>query len=131
LAAKRVLDSYSSSLAVFDKNVTRVARGFSLKVAEFNQLTLDTIYDGLLREKVLVLVKKEYYPNGGKSKIDLYISDGSKQIVIENTLNASDQVRSVKRYIKAVDTKIKVNRENTIFLFITKIGMNRYQALWV
>jgi hypothetical protein len=131
LAAKRVLDSYSSSLAVFDKNVTRVPRGFSLKVAEINQLTLDTIYDGLLREKVLVLVKKEYYPSGGKSKIDLYISDGSKQIVIENTLNASDQVRPVKRYIEAADTKIKVNRENTIFLFITKIGMNRYQALWV
>jgi hypothetical protein len=115
------LDSYSSSLAAFDKKVTRVPRGFSLKVAEINQLTLDTVYDGLLREKVLVLVKKEYYPNGRKSKIDLYIPDGSKQIVIENTLNASDQVRPVKRYIEAADTKIKVKRENTIFLFIKKI----------
>jgi hypothetical protein len=56
LGGERVLDLYSSSVAAFDKKVAIVPRGFSLKAAEINQLTLDTVYDLLLREKVLVLV---------------------------------------------------------------------------
>jgi predicted DNA-binding transcriptional regulator YafY len=54
-AAKRALDSFSSSLASFDKKVARVPRGFSLMPAEIKQSILDAVYDGLLREKVLVL----------------------------------------------------------------------------
>ncbi|CAA0120438.1 helix-turn-helix transcriptional regulator [Zhongshania aliphaticivorans] len=54
-AAKRVLDSFSSSLALFDEKVARIPRGFGLMPAEIPQSILDAVYDGLLREKILVL----------------------------------------------------------------------------
>jgi len=55
LTAKRTLDSYSSSLAAFDKKIAQIPRGFSLKPAEICHSILDAVYDGLLREKVLLL----------------------------------------------------------------------------
>lgn len=53
--ARSTLEAYSSSLATFEKKVARIPQGFSLIPAEIVNGVLDAVYDGLLREKILVV----------------------------------------------------------------------------
>jgi len=43
------------------------------------------------------VVKKEY------ENIDLYITDGSKQVIIENKIHAGDQEKQIQRYVEIIE----------------------------
>ncbi|MCK7544970.1 PD-(D/E)XK nuclease family protein [Marinobacter bryozoorum] len=66
------------------------------------------------------VVRKEYCPNGQSDQIDLYITDGEKEIVIENKLNAKDQKRQVLRYLDAIGANSQRKAKNTLFIYLTK-----------
>ncbi|WP_161492511.1 PDDEXK-like family protein [Oceanisphaera profunda] len=65
-------------------------------------------------------VRKEYSPNSQGNQIDLYITDGKRQIVIENKLNAQDQKNQVARYLEAVGATDPALADNTLFIYLTK-----------
>jgi len=65
-------------------------------------------------------VRKEYCPNGKDDQIDLYITDGIKEIVIENKLNAHDQPRQIIRYLDAIGANKPEKAEDTLFIYLTK-----------
>ncbi|SMN00078.1 hypothetical protein SPONN_1246 [uncultured Candidatus Thioglobus sp.] len=44
--------------------------------------------------------------------IDIYITDGSKHIIIENKVRSGDQRKQIKRYIKTINDENKENKEN-------------------
>ncbi len=67
-----------------------------------------------------VSIRKEYVPNGEVDQIDLYITDGSRQLVIENKLNAQDQKRQVARYLRAVGATDPEQANETLFIYLTK-----------
>src|SRR5690606_39478312 len=67
-----------------------------------------------------VEVRKEFCPAEKSEQIDLFLSDGNRQIVIENKLNAKDQEGQVKRYLKAVGATSGETAENTLFIYLTK-----------
>lgn len=66
------------------------------------------------------VVRKEYCPNGQDDQIDLYITDGNREIVVENKLNAHDQPRQVIRYLDAIGANTPAHAENTLFVYLTK-----------
>lgn len=66
------------------------------------------------------VVRKEYCPNGKSEQIDLYITDGVKEILIENKLNAHDQPRQVMRYLDAIGANKPDQSEDTLFIYLTK-----------
>ena len=67
-----------------------------------------------------VTVLKEHCPDGQEDQIDLWITDGKRQIVIENKLNAQDQRRQVARYLKAVGATDSAQADDTLFIYLTK-----------
>lgn len=67
-----------------------------------------------------VIVRKEHCPIGHGEQIDLYITDGARQIVIENKLNAKDQKYQVKRYLTAVGATEPAQADDTLFIYLTK-----------
>lgn len=67
-----------------------------------------------------VIVRKEHCPLSHGEQIDLYITDGMRQIVIENKLNARDQKAQVKRYLAAVGATQPAQADNTLFIYLTK-----------
>lgn len=67
-----------------------------------------------------LVVRKEYRPSSESERVDLYISDGSGVIVIENKLNALDQPGQVKRYLKAVGADTGERSKETLFIYLTK-----------
>lgn len=70
-----------------------------------------------------VEVKKEYCPSQQSERIDLFITDGSRQIVIENKLNAQDQKRQVERYLRAIGSTCGERAADTLFIYLTKDRM--------
>lgn len=66
------------------------------------------------------VVRKEFCPVGQSEQIDLYITDGNRQIVIENKLNAQDQPRQAQRYLQAVGTAGSAGKTETLFVYLTK-----------
>jgi|GEM_PF-987400 len=89
---------------------------------QFLKLFLEVIGRGgwLDLDSPLLVVHKEFGPVGNEDKIDLYISDGSKVIVIENKLNAKDQPGQVKRYLRAIGADKGNLPENTLFIYLSK-----------
>ncbi|ERS84092.1 hypothetical protein Q672_19485 [Marinobacter sp. EVN1] len=67
-----------------------------------------------------VTVLKEHCPDGQEDQIDLWITDGKRQIVIENKLNAQDQYRQVARYLEAVGATDSAQADDTLFIYLTK-----------
>lgn len=67
-----------------------------------------------------VTVLKEHCPDGQEDQIDLWITDGKRQIVIENKLNAQDQRRQVARYLEAVGATDSAQADDTLFIYLTK-----------
>jgi hypothetical protein len=67
-----------------------------------------------------VKIHREYCPTGKGEQIDLYITDGSKQILIENKLNAKDQKCQVSRYLNVVGATDPATSDNTLFIYLTK-----------
>lgn len=67
-----------------------------------------------------LVVRKEYRPSGQGEQVDLYISDGTRIILIENKLNALDQPGQVKRYLKAVGADSGERSEDTLFIYLSK-----------
>lgn len=67
-----------------------------------------------------VTVLKEHCPDGQQDQIDLWITDGKRQIVIENKLNAQDQRRQVARYLEAVGATDSAPADDTLFIYLTK-----------
>lgn len=67
-----------------------------------------------------LVVRKEYCPVDNEDQIDLYLSDGTRTIVIENKLNASDQPGQIKRYLRAIKADSEDNPENTLVIYLTK-----------
>ncbi|MBK1885618.1 PD-(D/E)XK nuclease family protein [Marinobacter sp. DY40_1A1] len=67
-----------------------------------------------------VTVLKEHCPDGQQDQIDLWITDGKRQIVIENKLSAQDQKRQVARYLKAVGATNPEQADDTLFIYLTK-----------
>jgi len=67
-----------------------------------------------------VTVLKEHCPDGQEDQIDLWITDGKRQIVIENKLNAQDQRRQVARYLEAVGATDSAQADETLFIYLTK-----------
>lgn len=60
-------------------------------------------------------VYKEY------KNIDIYITDGTKHIILENKINASDQEAQVKRYIETIQ-KENDGKADIYVLFLSKQG---------
>ncbi|WP_412503894.1 PD-(D/E)XK nuclease family protein [Shewanella indica] len=65
-------------------------------------------------------VLKEHCPDGQQDQIDLWITDGKRQIVIENKLNAQDQEQQVARYLEAVGATDSSSADDTLFIYLTK-----------
>ncbi|WP_418139566.1 PD-(D/E)XK nuclease family protein [Oceanimonas smirnovii] len=90
----------------------------------FLELFLQTIGRANWLDLSSVIVRKEHCPNGRGEQIDIYITDGTRQILIENKLNAQDQPRQVARYLEAVDASDPAQADDTLFIYLTK---NRQQ----
>jgi len=66
-----------------------------------------------------VRVYKEYDPLG-QGQIDLYLTDGSRHIIIENKLNANDQADQVRRYVEMIGSSSGAAPDDILFLYLTK-----------
>ncbi|WP_341938242.1 PDDEXK-like family protein [Marinimicrobium sp. C2-29] len=86
----------------------------------FLEIFLDVIGRQGWLELSSIMVWKEVSPNGKGDQIDLLISDGNRQIVIENKLNAQDQPRQVLRYLEAVGATDPDRADDTLFIYLTK-----------
>lgn len=95
-------------------------RGKHYQGTRFLELFLEAIgrQDWLDLSSVTVL--KEHCPDGQQDQIDLWITDGKRQIVIENKLNAQDQKRQVARYLEAVGATDSAPAEDALFIYLTK-----------
>ena len=59
------------------------------------------------------LVYKEY------QNIDLYITDGSKHIIIENKIYAKDQKKQIERYIKIIEKEnYNLNANDILVIYL-------------
>ena len=67
-----------------------------------------------------VTVLKEHCPDGQGDQIDLWITDGKRQIVIENKLNAQDQPQQVARYLEVINATDPAQADDTLFIYLTK-----------
>ncbi|MEH6801314.1 MAG: PD-(D/E)XK nuclease family protein [Halopseudomonas sabulinigri] len=86
----------------------------------FLELFLDAIGRQNWLELSSVTVLKEHCPAGQADQIDLWITDGKRQIVIENKLNAQDQRRQVARYLEVVGATDPAQADDTLFIYLTK-----------
>jgi hypothetical protein len=74
-------------------------------------------------------VKLEYFTDKKKGIIDLYITDGSKHIIIENKVCAEDQERQIERYIKIIkdeNQNLKYNDILVIYLSLDRDKPSQY-----
>ncbi|WP_417316280.1 PD-(D/E)XK nuclease family protein [Cycloclasticus pugetii] len=95
-------------------------RGTHYQGARFLELFLDAIGRQNWLELSSISVLKEHSPAGQGDQIDLWITDGKRQIVIENKLNAQDQCRQVARYLEVVGATDSAQADDTLFIYLTK-----------
>ncbi len=56
-----------------------------------------------------------------EGRIDIYITDGNKHIVIENKINAEDQKEQLKRYVNIIKSENEeIEYENIIVIYLSK-----------
>ena len=95
-------------------------KGKHYQGTRFLELFLDAIGRRGWLNLSSVTVLKEHCPGGQGEQIDLWITDGRRQIVIENKLNAQDQYRQVERYLKVVGATDPLQAENSLFIYLSK-----------
>lgn len=86
----------------------------------FLELFLDAIGRRGWLDLSSVTVLKEHCPDGQGEQIDLWVTDGNRQIVIENKLNAQDQRCQVARYLEVVNATDPAQADDTLFIYLTK-----------
>ncbi|MFT6910540.1 MAG: hypothetical protein ACJAS1_007272 [Oleiphilaceae bacterium] len=52
--------------------------------------------------------------------IDIYVTDGTRHIVIENKINAKDQNNQLARYVDLVKNAYNAEPENLLFIYLSK-----------
>ncbi|MCW8193367.1 PD-(D/E)XK nuclease family protein [Proteobacteria bacterium 005FR1] len=88
--------------------------------SKFLALFLDCLGSKNWLDPAETRVRKEYCPAGKEDQLDLYLSDGARQIVIENKLNAIDQPRQVARYLEAIECDRVGDYRDTLFVYLSK-----------
>lgn len=86
----------------------------------FLELFLEAIGRQDWLDPTSVTVLKEHCPGGQGDQIDLWITDGKRQIVVENKLNAQDQPRQVARYLEVINATDPAQADETLFIYLTK-----------
>ena len=64
------------------------------------------------------ILKKEYH------SIDIYLTDGSKYIIIENKIYAQDQSCQITRYVENLKQENVINDEDILVLYLTNQDKN-------
>lgn len=95
-------------------------KGKHYQGTRFLGLFLDAIGRQDWLDLTSVTVLKEHCPGGQGDQIDLWITDGKRQIVIENKLNAQDQQRQVARYLEVINATDPAQADDTLFIYLTK-----------
>ncbi|WP_432210426.1 PD-(D/E)XK nuclease family protein [Marinobacter alkaliphilus] len=95
-------------------------KGKHYQGTRFLELFLETLGRQDWLDPTSVTVLKEHCPDGQGDQIDLWITDGKRQIVIENKLNAQDQYRQVARYLEVVNATDPMQADDTLFIYLTK-----------
>ena len=61
--------------------------------------------------------------NQKDGRIDIYITDGEKHIIIENKINADDQKQQIQRYVKIIyQNNEEISPEDILILYLSKNG---------
>jgi hypothetical protein len=56
-------------------------------------------------------------------RIDIYITDGEKHIIIENKINADDQKRQIQRYVEIIyQNNEEIDPDDILILYLSKNG---------
>ncbi len=87
----------------------------SVFLKEFLKITLNTPgCENWQFDYSIASVRREY------KFIDLYITDGSKHIIIENKLSAPDQKEQTERYISKIQGDPGIEPGDTLFVYLSK-----------
>ena len=95
-------------------------KGKHYQGTRFLELFLEAIGRQDWLDPTSVTVLKEHCPDGQGDQIDLWITDGKRQIVVENKLNAQDQPRQVARYLEVINATDPAQADETLFIYLTK-----------
>lgn len=95
-------------------------KGKHYQGTRFLELFLEVIGRQDWLDPTSVTVLKEHCPDGQGDQIDLWITDGKRQIVVENKLNAQDQPRQVARYLEVINATDPAQADETLFIYLTK-----------
>ncbi|MDM7481430.1 MAG: PD-(D/E)XK nuclease family protein [Halomonas sp.] len=95
-------------------------KGKHYQGTRFLELFLEAIGRQGWLDPTCVTVLKEHCPDGQGDQIDLWITDGKRQIVVENKLNAQDQPRQVARYLEVINATDPAQADETLFIYLTK-----------
>ena len=95
-------------------------KGKHYQGTRFLELFLEAIGRQDWLDPTSVTVLKEHCPDGQGDQIDLWITDGKRQIVIENKLNAQDQPQQVARYLEVINATDPAQADDTLFIYLTK-----------
>ena len=61
--------------------------------------------------------------NQKDGRIDIYITDGEKHIIIENKINADEQKQQIQRYVKIIyQNNEEISPEDILILYLSKNG---------
>lgn len=72
----------------------------------------------IVRREVTRIRSKDSWSKKKRDSIDLYITDSSKHIVIENKIRAPDQPKQLSRYIDfIVDENPEINKNSDLYVF--------------
>ena len=85
---------------------------------------MKTIGFGGLLDYNNTTVRKEYSIADSKkddqqNQIDLYLTDGIKHVIIENKLNAADQIGQIARYAQTIRDKYALEYTDLLFIFLS------------
>jgi len=69
-------------------------------------------------------VYREYWDKDN-GRIDLYITDGDKHIIIENKINAGDQDKQIERYVEIIEKENKELKFNDILVIYLSLDKEK------
>ena len=69
-------------------------------------------------------VYREYWDKDN-GRIDLYITDGDKHIIIENKINARDQLKQIERYVEIIEKENKELKFNDILVIYLSLDKEK------